>query len=48
MVWLFVMPMSLVFAITDGQMAVSAQEALVVQALATHNGILAAKQLVAS
>ena len=48
MVWLFVIPMSLVFAIANGQMAVSAQEALIVQALATHNGVFAAEQLVAS
>jgi len=48
MVWLFVIPMSLVFAIANGQMAVGAQEALIVQALAAHNGILAAEQLVAS
>ena len=48
MVWLFVIPMSLVFAITNGQMAISAQEALIVQALATHDSILAAEQLVAS
>ena len=48
MVRLFVIPMSLVFAIANGQMAVSAQEALIVQALAAHNGIFGAEQLVAS
>ena len=48
MVWLFVNPVGLVLAITNGQMAVSAQETLIVQALATHNGIFAAEQLVAS
>ncbi len=48
MVWLFVIPMSLVLAVTNGQMAVGAQKALIMQALAAHNGILAAEQLVAS